>query len=112
MSIAIASRLVCARTYAPGKRRPNRSNQALNGTFPRERPVVDAAGGGFDDDCSESLSQWSSAEHVPIEELARRQGVQPMESLDDLGSPDLWDSDEEYERFLADLYASHRSGLA
>jgi hypothetical protein len=33
---------------------------------------------------AESLSSWSSAEHVPIEELARRQGVRPLESLDDL----------------------------
>ena len=61
---------------------------------------------------AESLSLWSSAEHVPIEELARRQGVQPVASLDDLAIPELWDSDEEYERFLADLYASRRSGLA
>jgi len=48
---------------------------------------------------------------VPIEELARRQGVEPVESLDDLACPELWDSDEEYEGFLADLYASRRSGL-
>ena len=61
---------------------------------------------------AESLSPWSSAGHVPIEELARRQGVQPVESLDDLACPELWDSDEEYERFLVDLYASRRSGLA
>lgn len=52
------------------------------------------------------------SEHVPIEELASRQGVEPVDSLDDLACPDLWDSDEEYERFLADLYASRRSGLA
>ena len=61
---------------------------------------------------AESLSPSSSAEHVPIEDLARRQGVQPVESLADLACPELWDSDEEYERFLADLYASRRSGLA
>jgi hypothetical protein len=55
---------------------------------------------------AESLSPWSSAEHVPIEELARRQGVQPVESLDDLACPELWDSDEEYERFLGPLRVS------
>jgi hypothetical protein len=55
---------------------------------------------------------WSSAEHVPIEELARRQDVRPVESLADLACPELWDSDEEYGRFLADLYASRRYGLA
>jgi hypothetical protein len=61
---------------------------------------------------AEVLTPWPSDEHVPIEELARRQGVEPVGSLDDLACPELWDSDEEYERFLADLYASRRSGLA
>lgn len=61
---------------------------------------------------AEALTPWPSDEHVPIEELARRQGVEPVGSLDDLACPELWDSDEEYERFLADLYASRRSGLA
>lgn len=49
---------------------------------------------------------------LPIEELARRQGVGPITSVDDLAQPDLWESDEEYEAFLADLYASRRAGLA
>ena len=61
---------------------------------------------------AEALTPWPPDDHVPIEELARRQGVEPVESLDDLACPELWDSDEEYERFLADLYASRRSGLA
>lgn len=61
---------------------------------------------------AEALTPWPSDAHVPIEELARRQGVEPVGSLDDLACPELWDSDEEYERFLADLYASRRSGLA
>jgi len=55
---------------------------------------------------------WPSNDHVPIEDLARRQGVEPVRSLDDLACPELWDSDEEYERFLADLYASRRCSLA
>ncbi len=54
----------------------------------------------------------SADDHVSIEELARRQGTEPVESLDDLACPELWDSDEEYERFLTGLYASRRSGLA
>jgi hypothetical protein len=49
---------------------------------------------------------------VSTEELARRQGVKPIKSVDELPQPDLWESDEEYEAFLADLYASRRSGLA
>ena len=49
---------------------------------------------------------------VPTEELARRHGVKPITSVDELAQPDLWESDEEYEAFLADLYASRRAGLA
>ena len=60
---------------------------------------------------TEAPTPWPSDDHVSIEELARRQGVEPVESLDDLARPELWDSDGEYERFLSDLYASRRSGL-
>ncbi len=52
------------------------------------------------------------ADEVPVEELARRQGVRPVESVDDMARPGLFDSDEEWQEFLADLYASRRSGLA
>jgi hypothetical protein len=55
---------------------------------------------------------WPSAEHVPVDELARRQGVEPPASLDDLACPELWESDEDYERFLSDLYASRQAGAA
>ena len=51
-------------------------------------------------------------ELVSTEELARRHGVKPITSLDELAQPDLWESDEEYEAFLADLYASRRAGMA
>lgn len=51
-------------------------------------------------------------DNVPIEELARRQGVGPIVSLDELAQPDLWESEQEYEDFLADLYASRRSDVA
>jgi len=61
---------------------------------------------------AEEPTPWRSGDHVPIGELARRQGVEPVRSPDDLACPELWDSDEEYERFLADLNASRRSGLA
>ena len=49
---------------------------------------------------------------VPTDELARRQGAKPITSIDELAQPDLWESDQEYEEFLADLYASRRAGLA
>lgn len=53
-----------------------------------------------------------SAEHVPVAELARRQGVGPIASVDDLACQDLFESDEELAEFLADLYASRHAGLA
>lgn len=51
-------------------------------------------------------------EHVPAEELARRQGVRPLRSAHDLAQPGMFDSDEELEEFLADLYESRRAGMA
>lgn len=61
---------------------------------------------------AEPTPVWPSAEHVPVDELARRQGIEPPKSLDDLACPELWESDEDYERFLADLYEYRRSGAA
>jgi hypothetical protein len=62
---------------------------------------------------AERVSAWPRrARHVPVAELARRQGVQPIESVEDMARPDLFDSDEEYEEFLADLYASRRADVA
>ena len=53
-----------------------------------------------------------AAEDEPVEKLARRQGVRPVESVDDMARPGLFDSDEEWQEFLADLYASRHAGLA
>lgn len=42
----------------------------------------------------------------------RPQGVTPILSsrdLDSLAQPELWDSDADYETFLADLYATRRT---
>ena len=55
---------------------------------------------------------WKDDSALSIEELARRQGVKPIKSVDELAQPSLWESDEEYEAFLADFYASRRPGLA
>jgi hypothetical protein len=61
---------------------------------------------------AEELPEWpATAEHVPIEELARRQGVKPLSSADELVVPGLMD-DEEHAEFLADLYASRRAEVA
>jgi len=47
-----------------------------------------------------------------IEELARRQGVRPVESADDLVRDGIWSSDEELDAFLVDLYALRHSDLS
>jgi hypothetical protein len=57
---------------------------------------------------AEHVPQWPADEEVPTEELARRQGVGPVGSVSQLAHPDLWDSDEDYEQFLAELAASRR----
>lgn len=36
--------------------------------------------------------QRPSDDFVPTEELARRQGVKPITSIDELAQPDLWES--------------------
>ncbi len=57
--------------------------------------------------------QWPADDFVPTEELARQQGILPIKSVEELAAAeDPFESDEEYEAFLADLYASRRAGLA
>jgi hypothetical protein len=47
---------------------------------------------------------------VSVEELARQQGVRPVEDIKDMHA-DLWDSDEELEEFLADVSASRQADV-
>ncbi len=49
--------------------------------------------------------------HVPAGEQVRRQGIQPIVSVDELAFPGVWESDEELDDFLADLYASRRASM-
>ena len=50
---------------------------------------------------------------VTTEELVRRHGARPVSSLDELAAAqDPFGSDEEYEEFLAFLYASRRAVTA
>lgn len=46
-----------------------------------------------------------------VDELIRRSGARPVESVEDLDrfKTTLWDSDEELEAFLADLRASRNA---
>jgi hypothetical protein len=70
----------------------------------------------------ESAMSTSSADHgdrgerpgerPSIEELARRQGVRPIRSADDLVREGIWESDEQLDAFLVDLYALRHSDLS
>jgi hypothetical protein len=56
---------------------------------------------------------WPADDFVPTEELVRRQGVRPLASVTDLAADiDPFESDEEYDEFLSDLYASRRADSA
>lgn len=60
---------------------------------------------------TEPLGRWA-AEEIPTDELAKRQGVEPIGSVDELAQPDLWESEQEYQGFLADLYATRHADIA
>ena len=49
---------------------------------------------------------------VPTDELVRRQGVRPVGSADELSPLDPFESDDEHEALLADLYGSRRSAIS
>lgn len=58
--------------------------------------------------------EWFAMDEISTEELARRQGVRPISTVADLAAlahPDAWESEEEFEDFLADLSASRRSDV-
>jgi len=47
-----------------------------------------------------------------LDERARRRGVRPIGSTDELVREHVFEADGELDEFLADLYASRRSDLA
>lgn len=49
--------------------------------------------------------------HVSVEELMTQQGVVPIASVSELADDNAFESDEELEEFLADLYASRRASV-
>jgi hypothetical protein len=59
---------------------------------------------------SEVLRLLAGPPSVPVAELARQQGVRPVQRGQDM-TADLWDSDEEFDAFMADLRASRQSDL-
>jgi hypothetical protein len=56
------------------------------------------------------VGEVGSAEHVPVAELARRQGVGPIASVEDLARPGLFESDEELAEFIAMVHADRHAG--
>lgn len=48
---------------------------------------------------------------LSIEERARRKGVRPVESLDDMAR-DVFTSDDDLDEFLAFVHADRQAGLA
>lgn len=58
---------------------------------------------------AEPMPDLPSAGHVPAEELVRRQGARVITSVADMARPDLFESDEELDEFLAEVYAARRA---
>ncbi|GEL16327.1 hypothetical protein [Pseudonocardia asaccharolytica] len=56
-------------------------------------------------------SRLTPRPRVSVEELARRKGVRPVESLDDMAR-DVFASDEELDEFLTFVRAERQAGLA
>lgn len=60
----------------------------------------------------EHPDRWLADDFVTTEELVRLQGIRPITTVDDLAAAeDPFESDAEYDEFLADLYASRRADI-
>lgn len=62
---------------------------------------------GMNDDLRRPLPDYDA---MTLEELARLQGVHPVQSLDEL-AVDFFESDEEMEEFIAYTYAARRRDM-
>ena len=60
---------------------------------------------------AEKLPDRPRVGHVSVAELARRQGVGPIASVDELARPGTFESDEELDEFLANLYEARRADI-
>jgi hypothetical protein len=56
--------------------------------------------------------QEEDPESLSLDELARRRGVKPVHSVQDMARPHVFESDEELEEFLAFTAAKRRANLA
>jgi hypothetical protein len=57
----------------------------------------------------EPRPELPNADHVPAEELVSRQGARPITSAAAMARPDLFETDEELDEFLAEIYAARRA---
>jgi hypothetical protein len=60
---------------------------------------------------SEPLPELPGADHVPAEELVRRAGARPVISVAAMARPDLFETDDELDEFLAEVYAARRADV-
>jgi len=60
----------------------------------------------------EQPERWPADDFVSTEELVRRLGITPIASVDQLAQDNPFDSDEEYQELLADVYVSRRSCIS
>lgn len=51
------------------------------------------------------------ATHVQAEELVRRQDACAVRSVADMARPDLFETDQELDEFLAEVYAARRADV-
>jgi hypothetical protein len=77
-----------------GSRSPG-GRQGARGLLCRRKEVVMMSVADFADD-------WPRSYQAVLDEEARRKGVRPIASIDELRA-DVWESDEELDEFLADL---------
>lgn len=56
--------------------------------------------------------QPSQGRSVSVEELARRKGIRPVDSVEDMAQDGVFDSDEELGEFLDHVYAARHADLA
>jgi hypothetical protein len=60
---------------------------------------------------AEPLPELPGADHVPAEELVRRAGARPIASVAAMARPELFESDDELDEFLAEVYAARRADV-
>jgi hypothetical protein len=57
-------------------------------------------------------AEYPEGDELSLDEMARRKGVRPVESVHDMARPGLFESDGELEEFLAHVLASRHADLA